>query len=246
MTIRNCVPAVALAAATVLTVWTGGAGAAPSCQDVLRYLKADAKGRDGFVLRWDKPPVVTVALPHLPDQTPEDWTVAKADAEWAVWLINRHLPKNWQLRFDSRPALSGYGENEIRVVYLRKEGWAENIRDEALAKGFTRDTDGKLEFAVVLLDRTRLPEQHHRHYFLLHEMLHVLGRAHVDQEKFPETIMGPRAYKNDLKFLGALDKAALRAVYSPVIPVGTRGRDLRCDEQGRIRPRTKRRGRGRR
>ena len=90
----------------------------------------------------------------------------------------------------------------------------------------------------VLLDHTRVTRERDRIYILLHKLLHALGRAHADRYRFPDTIMHPEANRGHSASLKSLDKAALRAIHSPFVPVGTTRDDLRCDRRGRIRGRS--------
>ena len=73
----------------------------------------------------------------------------------------------------------------------------------------------------IWIDPTRT-EGDERLGVIAHELIHVLGRAHPDPTRFPDTIMvagggdGPT-----LHILHPLDRAALFAVYSRVEPGGT-------------------------
>lgn len=87
----------------------------------------------------------------------------------------------------------------------------------------------------MLVDSTCFPEDRNRIHVLLHEMLHALGRAHVDRHEFPDTILHQTSKGEDHEgFLKGLDKAALCAFYSPLVPVGTKAHTLCCDGQGRV------------
>ena len=226
------------ALAAILAIGGGSPGAradaAPAvrCQDLLDYLKADADGRGGRVLRWGHPGPLVRVVAGSPD-------TAKEDASYVVWLINKELPPDWQLTFSKIPAKreAKFEWGIIKVIYLRREKWPEEVgHRKALARAVTLpDKSGMILAAGVLLDHTRIPRERDRIYTLLHEVLHALGRGHVARREFPETIMHPKASRNHLASLRSLDKAALRAIHSPLVPVGTRGDDLRCDSRGRIR-----------
>ena len=217
----------AIAAALAADGLSAPASAATRCQDVLRYLKADVENlqdslqgmtrgaaiavrKKGFVLRWGATPPAVLFIAG----TPEAAEMAKSDAGFAVWAINGALPKNWQMPFGG--ARNGRMEdNTIKVAYLPGEYWPASIT-KSEARAFTQFTkEGEIRAAIILPDYTRLTEERHRVYSLLHEMLHALGRAHVDRSKFPETIMHPKAYRGTGVALRSLDKAALRAVYKP-------------------------------
>ncbi len=226
-------PVVALAAAVLLV---GGASAAPSCQDVLDYLRADAEDRGGTVQRWGVPgPLVVRATKGSPK-------LSESDVDFAVWLLNKELPKDSQLQISESPELRrGLGPplGTIKVAYLRREDWPKRKgwpEVEPGSPGYTltwRDYAGRVTSSLVLIDHTRATEERERIYILLHEMLHALGRGHVSRHRFPDTIMAETAHRDDIAFLKSLDKAALRAVYGR-LPIGTKGYALKCNSQGRI------------
>ena len=221
---------------------------AARCHDVLRYLKAEFEAlRNGFsnppspsspwatvyekgiVLRWGATGPVVRLLKGSP-------SYARADAEYAVWLVNKELPENWQLRVGKTPAarLAYYNFDEIKVAYLPRNEWPVRVDDGVgHAKHYLRDP-GRIAAARVLIDHTRLTDERLRIRILLHELLHALGRWHADPDEFPDTIMHPSNPPDAPPALKDLDKAALRAVYSPRVPVGTRADSLTCDSQGRV------------
>ena len=159
----------------------------------------------------------------------------KSDTEFVVWLINKELPQDWQLR--TAPAYSGRLERGvIKILYLPHKHWPASIARTGARALYQYTKHGEIDTAVVLLDPEHVGEERHRVHFLLHEMLHALGRSHADRREFPETVMHPKAYRGDgMGYLKGLDKAALRAVYSPLVPAGTKGDSLHCDSHGRVR-----------
>ena len=222
------------------------AAAAARCQDVLRYLKADVEDmrnhlknssdptfvtvlEKGFVLRWG----ATRPVVRLAEGSPG---YARADAEFAVWLINKELPEAHRLRVGKTPVAreAYYNFDEIKVVYLPRGEWpVKGDYGVGHTKYHLRDA-GRMVAARVLIDHTRLTEERVRIFILLHELLHALGRTHVDRHEFPDTIMHVSSPSWTPPALKSLDKAALRAVYSPLVPVGTTADSLRCDSQGRV------------
>ena len=201
----------------------------------LAYLKADAEDNGGEVLRWRHAPEVRYIAPRDGQSVRADQAemvrLAKSDTEYVVWLINKDLPPDWQLR--AKPTQSTASEpGTILVAHLPREHWPKNMftrndPEKLFGTAFPiRDESGEIRRAVVLVDYTRLPEDRSRLEVLLHEMLHALGRGHVDRWEFPETIMHPKANKDEHGgFLKAFDKAALRAVYGR-LGVGMTGRSL--------------------
>ena len=207
------------------------AASAARCQDVLRYLKADSSKRDGVVARWG----ATGPVVRLAGGSP---AIARSDAEYAIWLINKELPEVHRLRVGKTPVAreDDYDFDMIKVEYLPREQWPPP-RIDGYGLGRTKPRvrdDGKMVAARVLVDHTRLTEERERLLTVLHELLHALGRRHVDRDEFPDTIMHVSRLRGNPVFLKGLDKAALRAVHSPLVPVGTRVDTLQCDSQGRV------------
>ena len=239
----------ALAAALAAGCLAAPAASAARCQDVLRYLKADvedARNRSknisnrttnaivekGFLMRWARPPTV-----HFFFTGPEATEMAKTDTDLAVWSINKELPQDFQLRLGPATRSTEFEVGTIKVVYMANRHWPESIpKLKAIASG-RGSPSGEYTSSVIRLDHTRLTDAHRRVVVLLHELLHALGRAHVDRDAFPDTIMHPKGTWSVFAagHLKDLDRAALRAVYSPLVPVGTTTDTLRCDGQGRLR-----------
>ena len=229
--------AVVLTAATVLVAWADGANAAPRCQDVLRYLRADAEDSGGAIQRWRISPRVRYVAAQdgeaVDPEATEMLRLAKSDTDFVVWLLNKYLPKDWQLRLGTTHAgANAFEPGTVNVFYLPRKYWPEaltrNDSDKVWGKGIpVHNKDGEITAAAVLVDHTRLPDDRNRIHVLLHEMLHVLGRGHVDRWEFPDTIMHADSSKDDHRGdIKALDKAALRAVYGR-LGVGMAGQRLR-------------------
>ena len=142
----------------------------------------------------------------------------------------------FQLRLGPPTRSTKHERGIIKVVYLANRDWPEKIRR---SWGNSRNffgSNGSMGGGVILLDHTRVTDAHRRVFVLLHEMLHSFGRSHVDHDEFPDTIMHTKdRWRGNEGHLKDLDKAALRALHSPLVPVGTRADTLRCDGQGRLR-----------
>ena len=218
-----------------------GVGAA----EVIAYLQADAVGYpsanggdnggvqllpDGLFLRFETaPPTVRVAEGTAPELIDETVRV--------VQLINAALPQAWQLQFsrDPEPAgMLGTPDGEILIEFAAQEDWShpdtpppnEEIHI-GLAQPHYRITPPgdpeepwKVEIIAgqVWVDPTRTRGQE-RLGVIAHEILHLLGRNHVDPARFPQTIMlggdgeGPSEH-----VLHPLDREALLAVYDRFEP----------------------------
>lgn len=247
-------PAIALA---VLAVCANGAGAAPSCRDVVRYLQADtADLGKKIVPRWGATPPTVRYLAVRQEPPPQNeaereirrlglgWggasrieaemlKMAEDDTRFAVWSINKALPRTYQLRVGATQG-GELKQGEIVVFYAPHHLWPPSL-EKTPARAVSFGTkEGEILRAAVFLnpDPGLFFEERERLHFLFHEMLHALGRGHVSPDAFPDTIMHPEAYKESIGPLKALDKAALRAVYGR-LPVGTRAETLKCS-QGRI------------
>ena len=210
--------------------------------ELIAYLEADAAAfqsqedgsaavdllPEGLLLRFGTtPPTVRVA-----DGTPPaliDETVR------VVQAVNAALPQDWQLRFSRDPAPAGTleaAEGEILIQFARQEDWpaeAMPMDDEnfGLAEPHftvapTSDPEApfRIEFTAgqILVDHTRT-EGLERLGVIAHEIIHVLGRGHVDPERFPGTIMvsgGSEELSEHI--LHPLDREALLAVYGHLEP----------------------------
>ena len=213
--------------------------------EVIAYLQADAasfldvQDQDddpatmvefpgGLFLRFGSvPPTVRLA-----DGTPPaliDETVR------AVQAINAALPIDWQLEISRDPAPAGTvtpSDGEILVVFAREEDWSqeaappidENIglAEPLFAVVPTGDPDAPFRIEIgggrVFVDHTRT-EGLERLGVIAHELIHLLGRGHVDPLRFPRTIMvGGGSEELSAHILHPLDREALLAVYGHLEP----------------------------
>ena len=190
---------------------------------------------DGLLLRFAAdPPLVRVAEGTPPELVDE--------AVRVVQLLNMALPQDWQIGFADEPGTLGTTapvSSEIIITFAALEEWPEGVvPPQGPPEG------GGIGLAVPLLEiyATGDPERpwtlqitggriwidpmrtegDERLGVIAHELIHVLGRAHPDPTRFPDTIMvagggdGPT-----LHILHPLDRAALFAVYSRVEPGAT-------------------------
>ena len=225
-----------------------GIGAA----EVIAYLEADAasfldeQDQDddsatmvefpgGLFLRFGiDPPTVRLADGTPPALIDETIRVVQA--------INAALPVDWQLEVNRDPAPAGTvtpSEGEILVVFAREEDWPqeaappidENIglAEPLFAVVPTEDPDAPFRIEIgggrVFVDHTRT-EGLERLGVIAHELIHLLGRSHVDPIRFPRTIMvGGGSDELSAHILHPLDREALLAVYGELEP-GTTPSDI--------------------
>ena len=214
-----------------------GVGAA----EVIAYLQADAVsyadpdgagGPDdellpgGLVLRFAAtPPTVRVA-----EGTPAalvDETVR------VVQAINAALPRAWQLRFGPDPAAGpAPADGEILVTFAPQAQWAAEAAppdDEGIGLAEPRyaivptgDPEVPWRIEIVAGGIWVDPSQTgglERLGVIAHELIHLLGRNHVDSGRFPETLMvdgGSEGLSEHI--LHPLDREALHAVYGRLAP----------------------------
>ncbi len=215
-----------------------GVGAA----ELIAYLEADTTlpptgEEDGMpadtiievpLLRFrSDPPTVYVAdgtPPALVDETVR-----------VVQAINAALPQDWQLRFSPDPAPAGAieaPEGEILVTFARQEDWTTEAvppdgEDIGLAEprySLMPTGDPAAPFSIeiaagrVFVDHTRT-DGLERLGVIAHEIIHLLGRGHVDPSRFPRTIMvGGGSEELSEHILHPLDREALLAVYDRLEP----------------------------
>ena len=213
-----------------------GAGAA----ELIAYLQADAASLEssedtdsgyfpgGLLLRFQAMPP-TVRLTEGASGQLVDETVR------VVQAINAALPGEWQLDFSGDPASADASlpsAGEILVTFAPQEDWSPgNMPPDAVDIGLavpqysiTPTGDPERPFAVevvggrVWVDPTRT-EGKERLSVLAHELIHLLGRNHVDPDRFPRTIMvaGGSGTLPE-RILHTLDREALLAVYGHIEP----------------------------
>ena len=223
-----------------------GIGAA----EVIAYLEADAASLqdpeeedgmsvdlipEGLFLRFGAvPPTVRLADGTPPALVDETIRVVQA--------INAALPVDWQLEVNRDPAPAGTvtpSDGEILVVFAREEDWSQEAAppiDEniGLAEPLftiapTGDPNAQFRIEIgggrVFVDHTRT-EGLERLGVIAHELIHLLGRSHVDPIRFPRTIMvGGGSEELSPHILHPLDREALLAVYGELEP-GTTPSDI--------------------
>ncbi len=212
--------------------------------EILAYLEADALTYggadeaetpdasvfpDGLVIRFAAlPPTVRVA---------EGTPVALIDETVrVVQAINAALPQGWQLGFDSEPLPAGttaLTDGEILVTFARQADWLAEAaspteEDIGLAEPqyeITLTGDPEIPWGIeivagrVWVDST-LTEGRERLGVIAHELIHLLGRNHVDPARFPETIMVAGGSEQlTPHILHPLDREALLAMYGRLGPV---------------------------
>ena len=204
--------------------------------ELIAYLEADADSyrdeeagiSEGLLLRFGMtPPTVRVAAgtpPNLVDETVR-----------AVQAINAALPRDWQLGFSPDPAPSAAvmpSSGEILVAFARQEDWPADAvppdgEDIGLALpeySITPTGDPAAPFRIeigaglVFVDHTQT-EGLERLGVIAHELIHLLGRGHVDANRFPGTIMVDGGSEELSEYiLHPLDREALLAAYGRLEP----------------------------
>ena len=226
-------------------VYHGSARDGVGAAELIAYLEADAasladseEDEDGLFLRFGTmPPTVRVARGTTPELVDETVRVVQA--------INAALPRDWQLRVGDEAANDnplGPPDGEIVVTFALQEDWpleASDGEDIGLAEpryGIVPMTDPSAPLAIeivagqVWVDPTQTEGQE-RLGVLAHEIIHLLGRGHVDRSRFPDTLMLPGGSEELTEHvLHPLDREALFAVYSRLEPGATP--DRIADELG--------------
>ena len=211
-----------------------GIGAA----EIIAYLRADAASylfsddepmisdpflSDGLVFRFaEVPPTIRVA-----ESTPAELV---DETVRVIQAINAALPRDWQLQFSQEPALAvtpAPSDGEILVNFAPQANWPSESappvdRDIGLAVpeysfAPTGDPQAPVRLEIVAGTVWVDPAQTEgleRLGVIAHELIHLLGRGHVDPERFPETLMvaGGSASLTE-HVLHLLDREALHAVY---------------------------------
>ena len=160
----------------------------------------------------------------------------------AVQLINSALPRHWQLEFSPEPgpaATSEVSNGEILVQFAAQEDWPPLDLppvDEEIYIGLAQpvyrivggtDPDSPLGIEIVAgqvwVDSTRT-SGNERLGVIAHELIHLLGRNHVDPALFPGTIMAASGGSGATEHvLHPLDREALLAVYDRFEPGAAAG-----------------------
>ena len=216
-----------------------GIGAA----ELIAYLEADSsppqtgEEEDGMpadtiievpLLRFGAtPPTVRVANGTPAELVDETVRVVQA--------INAALPRDWQLGFSPDPAPAGTlqpADGEILVAFARQEDWPTDAvppygEDIGLADpkySIEQTGDPELPFRIeitagrVFVDHTQTSGLE-RLGVIAHEIIHLLGRGHVDPIRFPGTItVAGGSEELTGHILHPLDREALLAVYGRLEP----------------------------
>ena len=186
---------------------------------------------NGYVERFGKnPPQVIAAEGTSKEQF--------SDLVRAVQLINTWLPPDWQMTMGelSESEVPLEQDGKITVHFLPWEEFAPYPvagRYGSSGLGVTGYDDPRFPFGhsyqvvsgVIWIsseayDNTGNNEKA-RLGTLAHEIIHTLGRTHVDGEEFGETIMAvPRSaeWKRPDDILGKLDEESLQAIYGVLAP----------------------------
>ena len=206
--------------------------------EIIAYLRADAASylfpddepmisdpflSDGLVFRFaEVPPTIRVAEGTPAELVDETVRVVQA--------INAALPRDWQLQFSHEPAPAGTpapSDGEILVNFAPQANWPSESappvdRDIGLAVpeysfAPTGDPQAPVRLEIVAgtvwVDPVQT-EGLERLGVIAHELVHLLGRGHVDPGRFPETLMvagGSETLTEHVLHL--LDREALHAVY---------------------------------
>ena len=206
--------------------------------EIIAYLRADASsylrsdGEDGTDMQFlpgglifrfaTPPPTVRVAAGTPAELLDETVRVVQA--------INAALPREWRLGFALEPAPAGAVEpsaGELLVTFAPQEDWPPDVAppsDEDIGMAVpmydvvaTDDPQSPFRIEIVAgrvwVDPS-LTAGRERLGVIAHELIHLLGRGHVDAERFPETLMvsGGSEELSD-HVLHPLDREALLAVY---------------------------------
>ncbi|MYD93285.1 MAG: hypothetical protein F4Y02_06265 [Chloroflexi bacterium] len=212
-------------------------------EEVIAYLQADAASYaapndgdgsevqllpGGLVFRFAAtPPTVRVA-----DSTPAELI---DEVVRVVQAINAALPSEWQLRFGPDPLAAVAptpADGEILVTFAPQANWAAEAvppDDESIGLAEPRyaimptedpEVPWRIEIVAgrVWVDPSQT-EGMERLGVIAHEIIHLLGRNHVDPERFPATLMvAGGSGELSQHILHPLDREALHAVYGRLAP----------------------------
>ena len=211
--------------------------------ELIAYLQADATLPEYGDDEDGTSDVTIVEIPLLRFRaTPPTVYVAEGtppalvdDTVRAVQAINAALPENWQLGFNREPATEaniGDPEGKILVRFALQIEWPQGVASPTdmdvglaiptYAPVQTGDPASPPRFEIVagrvFVDHTQT-EGLERLGVIAHEIIHLLGRNHVDAYRFPQTIMVDGGSKElSGHILHALDREALLAVYGSLDP----------------------------
>ena len=195
---------------------------------------------EGLIFRFAAtPPTVRVAYETPPELLDETVRVVQA--------INAALPRDWQLDFTEARAPTepaALGDGEILVTFAPQADWPPDAmppmgEDIGLAEprySIVPTGDPVLPWRIEIVGGRIWvdPSQTsglERPGVIAHELIHLLGRGHVDPDRFPATLMVAGGSEElSTHILHPLDREALLAVYGRMEP-GT-SPDQLADELG--------------
>ena len=216
-----------------------GIGAA----ELIAYLEADSRPPQSGGEEDGMPADTIIEVPLLrfradpPTVYVADGTPAELVDETvrAVQAINAALPQDWQLGFSPDPAPAGAlepADGDILVTFARQEDWQTEAvppdgEDIGLAEPLymvapTGNPASPFNIEItagrVFVDHTRT-DGLERLGVIAHEIIHLLGRGHVDPIRFPGTItVAGGSEELTGHILHPLDREALLAVYGWLQP----------------------------
>ena len=221
----------------------GAFGDGVGASELIAYLRVDASSfggqngddgtevplfPDGLVFRFaTMPPTVRVvdgASPELLDETVR-----------VVQAINAALPREWQLGFSREPSRAdtpGPLDGDILVTFAPQEDWPAEAKppiDKNIGLAVPRytiaptgDPEAPWRIEIIAGQIWVDPSQtagRERLGVIAHELIHLLGRGHVDPERFPGTLMVAGGSEElSAHILHPLDREALLAVYGRLKP----------------------------
>ena len=182
----------------------------------------------GLIIRFAAaPPTVRVAHETPPGLLDETVRVIQA--------INAALPRDWQLGFTAARVPTDFaavGDGEILVTFAPQADWpldATPPMDEEIGLAEPRyslvpTADPVIPWRIeivggrIWVDPSQTSGQE-RLGVIAHELIHLLGRGHVDPERFPATLMVAGGSEElSAHILHPLDREALLAVYGRMEP----------------------------
>ena len=181
--------------------------------ELVRYLEADAADGIGAVERWgDTPPTVRIAAGASQEMVEQTRIV--------VNLLNGSLPNDWQLTFDPTPVPASEGEAHhsgyITITFAETFDWPYQRGPRIFGYALSGRSGDRINSGLVWIDPVRATGAR-RIELIAHEVLHTLGRSHVDALQFPDSIMDLQIVPPHAIFR-PLDDQALHAVYDRLDP----------------------------